>query len=1214
MSLLFFRPPEVHAESLILIGYRLYPSVRIDLHPRLTLLAGSNGVGKTTLLDVFQTILIPDQRYLHLNVASGQNDRDLGGQLQNRVAWAVLHLNGHPEIRGIGVHLSRRAASEYVDLKPFALTGISPDQDLFLNRETSKVVPDLKMLNQIVVSRSRRAAVKEFNTINDYHRFLYDKGLLPLDLSRGGKRQFSLLWRQATQPHLGELNHFLQQTLCHEPEKRLTFQDVEKLMQERLHAEAQLRRLGELKELNAELQEKARELEYQRRRFLGIDLGLAKQREEALHKEIEEGETRFRQLDEEIRTLKDELEGVRTKLESLGKERDKYVREQGDWSRKYKHYQEYVKNRKIVEELQDELTRNELYIPPLESQLEDIRIRIEAFRREMQIVSNELAVLKGKKNELERQARKWREFQKDLERVSTLLGKELRSLSDLESAWSEVNEERQKIQEIKPLRYLHNEWKSRAKAYRTAADLARKMIALWPDFFEEKKVERTLLDDAQAELRAREKEITLRREELSKEKTSLKTLREELSRGRAPLSPTAADLVERGLAAPFTKYFDNLELESARERQEVLGPLAHAVEPAPDTPLCELARGRESFFLVLSSEAWKEIRVLERTEHGTIAGLGGIGWYTPDGPVWIGAEAIREQIQRAQAGLLDIETELKDLNIQEHLIAKRRQAIQDFLPKMDSLADSQAPVKAEELGKMVQELEQTAPQIEKLYTMIQKLFQRSELFNFDHAPDQMEELEDEIWAVQERYSEMEDSLKSLRGEESECAEELTALESRFQSLERELDKAQTLCARIEEEEPEEILQGKVDFGQTEELTRRIQELDEERSQIQNALFSGERRTGELRNQYKTQGETLARLKQDLIRAQKELERASDLWKTFYPNEEPQPLFGFRTDQREHHKAVWENLAQVLKTRIDEVSRKYDFRLPDEDRPDHLVFHLLQLLLPPGIVLDQLEEQYTRLQHELQQIEQKIKSHVEEVRSGVETEIRRLRVHLVRVNRILSALNFGQIKKIYLELEELPPYQALKKLESLLRIITRGEAVTLRDFVDRLRAFIQRESNTTLTEEQIADYRSYIRIRRIIVDSNGNVREGGLSSGETLGVNLALCLAILFFIGREQGVNRERGMLLLALDEAERLDAKALETIRTLLDDVRCQLTVAMPRPVDIPDSICHLLTPLAQGVTHVHLYHKEGLKAGRLEGGHSGSLAGSQAPAWEPGL
>jgi chromosome partition protein MukB len=431
---------------------------------------------------------------------------------------------------------------------------------------------------------------------------------------------------------------------------------------------------------------------------------------------------------------------------------------------------------------------------------------------------------------------------------------------------------------------------------------------------------------------------------------------------------------------------------------------------------------------------------------------------------------------------------------------------------------------------------------------------------------------------------MEETLKIVKNDEARTAREQASLQAKLQDLRRDLERVQTILSRLREEEPEEVLQGQVSFGRTEELEERIRELDEEKERIQNGLLAGERRYGELRNGYRTQSEALARLKMDLTRAQAEHARAEELCRQYYPDEEPIPLPQEHPSECEHHKAVWESLVYSLKARLAEVSTRFDLRLPDEDQPDRLVRQLMHLLLPGEVGIDQLEEQCSRLQSELRQIEHKIKSHVEEIRSSVETEIRHLRMHLVRVNRILSALSFGQIKKITLELEELPAYHALQKLESVLRLISRKEVVTLKEFVGQLREFILKEANTALTEEQIADYRSYIRIRRVIVDREGRVRASGLSSGETLGVNLALCLSVLFFLCRDQGAARDTGMLLLALDEAERLDVKALETIRGLLNEVRCQLTVAMPRPADIPDSICHILTPLLQGVTHIQLY------------------------------
>jgi chromosome partition protein MukB len=483
-------------------------------------------------------------------------------------------------------------------------------------------------------------------------------------------------------------------------------------------------------------------------------------------------------------------------------------------------------------------------------------------------------------------------------------------------------------------------------------------------------------------------------------------------------------------------------------------------------------------------------------------------------------------------------------------------------------------------------MEREVPRIERIYPMLQKLFQKSELFSFVEVSAEMDALKADIAARDERHRQLEESHKLIRNEHASWATELASMQSKIHTLERDRDRVQTICTRLEEEEPPEVLQGLVDFGRAEELAKRVEELDAEKERAQSSLSLGERKNGELRNRYQVQGETLAKLGQELLRARSEHEKALHQWKEIYPHDEPRYVSGSHPNEREQHKAAWDARAQALAARLAEVSARYEIRLPEGGQADHAVDQILQLLLPPGVELSQLEDLYSRLQHELQQIEHKIQSHVEEVRANVETEIRRLKMHLVRVNRILATLRFGQIKEIRLELEELPAYQALKKLESVLRMITRTESISLREFVQKLREFILKESNTTLSEEQIADYRSYIRIRRVIVDREDRVRDSGLSSGETLGVNLALCLAVLFFIGREQGGGTEGGMLLLALDEAERLDAKALETIRDLLDEVRCQLTVAMPRPVDIPDSVCHLLTPLSQGVTHIHLYHR----------------------------
>ena len=106
----------------------------------------------------------------------------------------------------------------------------------------------------------------------------------------------------------------------------------------------------------------------------------------------------------------------------------------------------------------------------------------------------------------------------------------------------------------------------------------------------------------------------------------------------------------------------------------------------------------------------------------------------------------------------------------------------------------------------------------------------------------------------------------------------------------------------------------------------------------------------------------------------------------------------------------------------------------------------------------------------------------------------------------------------------------------------------------------------------------------IEDDAGRERRSGFSSGEGLGINLEICLSLLFYEGSDSGQHRGSGILLMALDEAERLDERAMNTVRDLLDRVECQLVLALPRMLNIPDSLTHILTALPQGVTHVGVY------------------------------
>lgn len=249
MNLPFFSPDPIWARELLLVGYQLFPCSLIPLHGRLTVLSGNNGVGKTTLLDAIQTVILCHQQYISMNVASGQNDRSIIGQLRQRVAWAAIGIVGHEEVTAMGVRLAVRPSGEQLDLSPFVLRRVPLQEGLFLDPETSTITPDFQVLSRRILQADPTADYLPFERVDDYHSFLHEQGILPIPLMRPGKKKsFAGLWRQITQPRLTDLQTFLQDMLCPPPARKMNFSDVEKLMHDRRGVEERLKRLVRFRE------------------------------------------------------------------------------------------------------------------------------------------------------------------------------------------------------------------------------------------------------------------------------------------------------------------------------------------------------------------------------------------------------------------------------------------------------------------------------------------------------------------------------------------------------------------------------------------------------------------------------------------------------------------------------------------------------------------------------------------------------------------------------------------------------------------------------------------------------------------------------------------------------------------------------------------------------------------------------------------------------
>ncbi len=122
-----------------------------------------------------------------------------------------------------------------------------------------------------------------------------------------------------------------------------------------------------------------------------------------------------------------------------------------------------------------------------------------------------------------------------------------------------------------------------------------------------------------------------------------------------------------------------------------------------------------------------------------------------------------------------------------------------------------------------------------------------------------------------------------------------------------------------------------------------------------------------------------------------------------------------------------------------------------------------------------------------------------------------------MNSILADIRFGRISQVRIELTYLPQYENLKRLKGeKLSLLNFGSQTTLQEFVQELVKNIFRRGRADLSEDQIADYRTYIDLSWSITDFDGESRQKGFSGGETLGITWPSAWGSCFIGAKRQG--------------------------------------------------------------------------------------------------
>lgn len=1187
------RTAQVYAKNLLLVGYSPFVIKRFELHPQFTVLIGTNGSGKTTLLDAIQTILICDQNYLHFNVASGQSSRDLSGQLIYDAAWAVLEIDQHRSIKAIGIHLEKQhnSSDNRVKITPFVLDGLSPENNLFFDEKTREVTRDIPALINRVIQKNLGLGteVKSCDSFRQYHEALYAEGILPINLATpNALKSFSLLWRQMTMPNEQNLKSLLKGVLCHAPNNRsISFTEAAELCRERQRASRDLTRLKELREAKDEIESLKNELDENRRVYLAGQLWDIRNAGQRLEREFRTRQTQLAELEQQQNTLQKEIEEKEIQRNQLEVEREKSFQAQNSLEKKRQHFEQYQTATKTIETLSPECERLEAEIKNSQDQLAENEQQKEILGEKVNLLRVEIGELKQQGKNLQEQAEKWGKLHADIVRAAKELDITVNRVS-IQREYREASEAKSRIEQLGPMKKQLKLCEVEVESVEKARAKTKKMISLWPDFFDEKIIDETLTEQALAQLDSEKEKFQNKEKDLQQKYKQIHELINNLCRKQLALPESASRLVQAGKAVQFASRYEDLDETEAAAKQLEIAPLLEAIEPRNREDLATLAAGDEGFLVVLPEHgnSLDNIEVLTESEEGVIAGNRGIAWYSPrKREVLLGTKAREARLKEAKAELERLDGQLRNAQREIQINTSRRLAIHDFLPHVHAFGITDAESRLAKLQKEIAILEEEAPKINNRYTLITEIYQKKDCFDYEQAPAKLESLQKKIEESEKKQEELVRQLSTAKAAKTLLEKALLRLQEETIKVREQIQNARVICQLLEQEELREVLEGKIDFGEAEELARKIQELRDAIKAASLAIETRHRVSGEVHSRIEETHKAILKSEEKQEKNGQALKGAQAEWAAFYPDKDCEYHPVQEEEKLENYRNEWKRSETELKSKLKNFGKKYELTYDGKD-PEKDASLLLQRALPRGASLEQIENNCEEKLSVLSEIETKIRDHILNFCQFIKSDIKTIERRIRQANTILGKLQFGNIQQIEIQSRKLATYKALEKFQGpQLNFFNYRDGITsVKEFSATLIETIRKEvGGEPLTEEMLTDYRTYIDIGYTCRDTRGNLRSHSFSSGEMLGVNMGLSFAMLDFMRNARDA-KQPGLNLFCIDEGLRLDANAISAIKELLGETYFQMVIAAPYPFDIPDVITHFCVPQEGGVCSVTTY------------------------------
>ncbi|MFD1008219.1 chromosome partition protein MukB [Oceanisphaera ostreae] len=183
--------------SLTMVNWNGFFARTFELDTLVTTLSGGNGAGKSTTMAAFIAALIPDLSLLHFRNTteagsqSGSRDKGLYGKLQRGHCYSLIEIDtSQGERVWFGVHLEQVANRDNkVNLTAFSVRGVNANMGTQI-KPTELLLAELedgrgqvRSLNELKAAAvASDLQFTRFNTVTEYHHFLFDVGVTPRKL------------------------------------------------------------------------------------------------------------------------------------------------------------------------------------------------------------------------------------------------------------------------------------------------------------------------------------------------------------------------------------------------------------------------------------------------------------------------------------------------------------------------------------------------------------------------------------------------------------------------------------------------------------------------------------------------------------------------------------------------------------------------------------------------------------------------------------------------------------------------------------------------------------------------------------------------------------------------------------------------------------------------------------------------------------------------